>query len=52
MNRIGLLVAAVACVLVATSLAGAATSVSSPVQVTDDQFAANEETLGMGRPAA
>ena len=47
MNRIGLLVAAVACVLVATSFAGAATTVSSPVRVTDDQFAANEESLGM-----
>jgi hypothetical protein len=47
MNRIGLLVAAVTCVLVATSLAGAATTVSSPVRVTDDQFAANEESLGM-----
>src|SRR5712691_3433358 len=46
MKRIGLAVAAALCALAATSLAGAAT-VSSPVSITDDQFAANEESLGM-----
>src|SRR5437763_12784192 len=38
--------AAAVCALAAVSLAGA-TTVSSPVRVTDDQFAANEESLGM-----
>jgi hypothetical protein len=41
-----LVVLVAVCLLGVTSLAGAAV-VSSPVQVTDDQFAANEESLGM-----
>src|SRR5437764_1293688 len=46
MKKFGLAVVAALGALAATSLAGAAT-VSSPVPVTDDQFAANEESLGM-----
>ena len=38
--------AAALCALAAFGLAGAAAS-TAPVQVTDDQFAANEESLGM-----
>ena len=38
--------AAVFCVLAVVGLAGAAAA-TSPIQVTDDQFAANEESLGM-----
>jgi hypothetical protein len=45
-RKLWLIVAAASCVLAASSLARAAV-VSSPVQVTDDQFAANEESLGM-----
>jgi hypothetical protein len=44
-RKFGLIAAAV-CALAATSLAGAAT-VTSPVPVSDNQFAANEESLGM-----
>ena len=47
MRKMGLLLAVAICALAATSLAGAAGTVSPPVQVTDDQFAANEESLGM-----
>ena len=46
MRRICLIAVAVLATLAATSLAGAA-AVSTPVQVTDDQFAANEMSLGM-----
>jgi hypothetical protein len=45
-KRLGF-VAAALCALAVTSLAGAATTVSSPELVTDDQFAANEMSLGM-----
>jgi hypothetical protein len=45
-RKVWLMVAAASCVLAASNLAGAAV-VSSPVQVTDDRFAANEESLGM-----
>jgi hypothetical protein len=38
--------AAMLCVLAVSGLAGAAAA-TAPVQVTDDQFAANEESLGM-----
>ena len=47
MRKMGRLLAVAICALAATSLAGAAGTVSPPVQVTDDQFAANEESLGM-----
>ena len=46
MRNLGSIAFVALCVLAVTSLAGAA-SVSSPVLVTDDQFAANEESLGM-----
>jgi hypothetical protein len=45
-KKLGLISAAAVCCLAVASLAGAAT-VSSPKVVTDDQFAANEESLGM-----
>jgi hypothetical protein len=41
------LLVAVACSALVLVPAGAAATVSSPVHVTDDQFAANEESLGM-----
>src|SRR6266705_3744141 len=41
-----LVVVVAVCLFGVTTLAGAAV-LSSPVQVTDDQFAANEESLGM-----
>jgi hypothetical protein len=44
--KLAVLVVVVGAALVLVS-AGAAATVSSPVQVTDDQFAANEESLGM-----
>ena len=46
MKKFGFITVVALCVLAATSLAGAAT-VASPVPATDDQFAANEESLGM-----
>jgi hypothetical protein len=46
MRRLECLAAVALCALAAASFAGA-TSVSAPVLVTDDQFAANEESLGM-----
>src|ERR1700758_3332742 len=41
-----MVLAAACCVLAVAGLSGAAAA-TAPVQVTDDQFAANEESLGM-----
>src|SRR5258708_748558 len=46
MRRFGLVAVAALCMLAVVSLAGAAT-VTAPVSAADDQFAANEESLGM-----
>ena len=46
-TTIAIVVACAAVVLAGTALAGGAPSVSAPVNVTNSQFAANEESLGM-----
>ncbi len=46
MRKLGLVAAVAVCSLAVTAFAGAVT-VSSPKVVSDDQFAANEESLGM-----